>query len=141
MRAREDLQARGKRIWIRAFFVVVVVAAMLFLPSPSEQKAIALYDSLLLIIFAMGVIGLTGPAVLFVASTSLLVTAALPVALLSWVSMDSQGSFASALAFVVSALTETDPMGVIWLLVPSAVASLAAFWLSHSGFTLRFRKA
>lgn len=129
---------RGKRIWIRALAVVVVVAAMLFLPSPNEATAVALYDSLLLVIFAMCVVGLTGPAWVFIVTVAFVVTAALPVVILSWVSMASAGSFGASLSFVVGALTEVDPMGLVWLLVPTGVSAVAAFWLAKSGFTFRF---
>jgi hypothetical protein len=131
---------RGKRIWIRALAVLVVFAAMLFLPSPSTPGAVALFDSLLLIIFAMTVVGLTGPAVVFVVTASFLITCVLPIVILSWVSMESEGSFAASFKFVVGALTEVDPTGILWLLVPTAVSAVAAFVLSRGGFTFRFRR-
>jgi hypothetical protein len=136
-----DLQIeRGKRIWIRALAVLVVLAAMLFLPSPSTPGAVALFDSLLLIIFAMTVVGLTGPAMVFIVSVSFLITCVLPILVLTWVSMESEGSFSASLSFVLGALTEVDPTGIVFLLVPTAVSAIAGFVLSRGRFTFRFRR-
>jgi hypothetical protein len=131
---------RGKRIWFRALAVLVVLAAMLFLPSPSTPSAVAVFDSLLLIIFAMTVVGVTGPAVVFIVTVSFLITCVLPIVILSWVSMESEGSFAASVRFVVGALTEVDPTGILWLLVPTVASAIAALGLSRGGFTFRFRR-
>ena len=98
---------------------------------------IMLFDSLLMTIFAMLVIGTTGAAFMFVTLSCLILTVALPVLLLTLTVMSASGSFVGALQRVFSVLTDPDPLEGLYLVVPTLVAAAVAFGLGRAKFRLR----
>jgi hypothetical protein len=128
--------ARGKRVLIRGGLLIALLACLLFVPSPSGALAIVVFDTLLLTIFAMLVIGLTGPAVRFVALSAFCLTVLLPVMLLTGMVTSQTGDLAGAFAQVYQVLTERDRFAAFYLVLPSVLVSLTAWQLGRTNFRL-----
>jgi hypothetical protein len=133
----EAAMARNKRILTRGGLLVLLLAALLFLPSPDGNLMIMLFDSLLLTIFAMLVIGTTGAAFMFVTLSSFCLTVALPVLLLTLSVMANSGGFFLALQRVLAVLSDPDPLEGLYLLVPTLVVGAVALGLGRAKFRLR----
>ena len=128
--------AHGKRVLIRGALLIVLLACLLYVPSPSGSLQIMVFDTLLLLIFAMLVIGLTGPAPRFVALSALGLTVLLPVLVLTGMVTSMTGDLSAALAQVYQVLTERDQFAGLYLVLPSLFVSLAAWQLGRAGFRL-----
>jgi fluoride ion exporter CrcB/FEX len=129
--------AHGKRVLIRGGLLLALLACLLFVPSPSGASAIVVFDTLLLTIFAMLVIGLTGPALRFVALSAFCLTVLLPVLVLTGMVTSQTGDVSAALTQVYQVLTERDRFAALYLVLPSLLVSLAAWQLGRSDFRLR----
>jgi hypothetical protein len=128
---------RNKRVLTRGGLLVLLLAALLFLPSPNGNLEVMLFDSLLLTIFAMLVVGTTGPASLYVTLSAFMLTVGLPVLILTLSVRSDSGGLLPAFQRVLAVLTEPDPMEGFYLLVPTLVAAAVSLGLGRARFRLR----
>ncbi len=115
---------------------MALLACLLFVPGPAGALPIMVFDTLLLTIFAMLVIGLTGPALRFVALSAFCLTVLLPVLVLTGMVTSQTGDLGGALTQIYQVLTERDRFAAIDLVLPSVLVSFAAWQLGRTKFRL-----